>query len=329
MLRRFISFAFALFAVMGAPAQPQPLKFGPDGRFKIVQFTDIHYKTGNSASKEAVSNIAAVLDAEKPDLVVITGDLVFAKGVRNALDSIAAPIVARNIPFATAFGNHDEQFDMTPSAMYDMLRSMPGSVMPERGDVERRDYVVEVMASDGSCPAAVLYCIDSHGEAQDSSIGGYAWITDSQIDWYRQQSKRYAQANGGKPLPALAFFHIPVPEFDYAVADGKHVMKGKKGEAVCCPKINTGLFAAMRQGGDVSGIFCGHDHDNDYAVEYFDILLAYGRYTGANTVYNHLHPKGGRVIELKEGSREFDTWIRLVDGTMTQKSSFPADFRKK
>lgn len=329
MFRVFISLACAFFAVIPAAAQQQLLKFGKDGRFKIVQFTDIHYKTGKSASKEAINNIAAVLDAEKPDLVVITGDLVFAKGVKNALDSIAAPIVARNIPIATAFGNHDEQFDMTPSAMYDMLQAMPGSVLPERGDAERPDYVIEVMASDGSRPAAVLYCIDSHGEAQDPTIGGYAWITDNQIDWYREQSKRYTEANGGKPLPALAFFHIPVPEFDYAVTDGKHMMKGTKGEAVCCPKINTGMFAAMREAGDVTGIFCGHDHDNDYAVEYFDVLLAYGRYTGANTVYNHLHPKGARVIELKEGSRDFDTWIRLVDGSVIQKSNFPADFRKK
>lgn len=36
------------------------------------------------------------------------------------------------------------------------------------------------------------------------------------------------------------------------------------------------------------GMFVGHDHNNDYAVAYKEVLLAYGRYTGGNTVYNDL-----------------------------------------
>lgn len=58
-------------------------------------------------------------------------------------------------------------------------------------------------------------------------------------------------------------------------------------------QLNTGMFAAMKASGDVMGTFVGHDHDNDYAVMWKDILLAYGRYTGGNTVYNHL-PNGAR-----------------------------------
>ena len=44
----------------------------------------------------------------------------------------------------------------------------------------------------------------------------------------------------------------------------------------------------------------GHDHDDDYAVMWHGVLLAYGRYTGGDTVYNNL-PNGARVIELTEG----------------------------
>ena len=45
----------------------------------------------------------------------------------------------------------------------------------------------------------------------------------------------------------------------------------------------------------------GHDHDNDYAVMWKGILLAYGRFTGGNTEYNHL-PNGARIIVLDEGA---------------------------
>lgn len=39
---------------------------------------------------------------------------------------------------------------------------------------------------------------------------------------------------------------------------------GSKFERVCCPEVNTGLFAAMLERGDVMGTFAGHDHINDY-----------------------------------------------------------------
>ena len=42
-------------------------------------------------------------------------------------------------------------------------------------------------------------------------------------------------------------------------------------------------------------------------------MLAYGRYTGGDTVYNDL-PNGARVIVLKEGERKFDTWVVLAGG---------------
>ena len=84
------------------------------------------------------------------------------------------------------------------------------------------------------------------------------------------------------------------------------------------------MFAAMKEAGDVMGMFVGHDHDNDYAVMWKDILLAYGRFTGGNTEYNHL-PNGARIIVLDEGARTFTSWIRQKDGVV-DKISYPASF---
>ena len=78
------------------------------------------------------------------------------------------------------------------------------------------------------------------------------------------------------------------------------------------------MFAAMKEAGDVMGMFVGHDHDNDYAVMWKDILLAYGRFTGGNTEYNHL-PNGARIIVLDEGLvhlrpgfvRKTEWWIKF------------------
>ena len=95
-----------------------------------------------------------------------------------------------------------------------------------------------------------------------------------------------------------------MPEYNEAASDENAILRGTRMEEACAPKLNTGMFAAMKESGDVMGIFVGHDHDNDYAVMWKGILLAYGRFTGGNTEYNHL-PNGSRIIVLDEGAVHF------------------------
>lgn len=86
------------------------------------------------------------------------------------------------------------------------------------------------------------------------------------------------------------------------------------------------IFTSVKECGDVMGMFVGHDHDNDYAVAYKEVLLAYGRYTGGNTVYNDLPSNGARVIVLKEGERKFNTYIRIANGEIESFVSYPDNF---
>ena len=233
----------------------------------------------------------------------------------------------RKLPFVVTFGNHDNEQGMTREQLYDIIRQVPGNLMPDRGSVLSPDYVLTVKASsDAKKDAAVLYCMDSHSYSPLKDVKGYAWLTFDQVNWYRQQSAAYTAQNGGKPLPALAFFHIPVPEYNEAASDENAILRGPRMEEACAPKLNTGRFAAMKESGDVMGIFVGHDHDNDYAVMWKGILLAYGRFTGGNTEYNHL-PNGARIIVLDEGARTFTSWIRQKDG-IVDKVTYPASFVK-
>jgi hypothetical protein len=84
----------------------------------------------------------------------------------------------------------------------------------------------------------------------------------------------------------------------------------------------------MLEAGDVMGVFVGHDHVNDYAVDWRGILLAYGRYTGGDTVYNNIpNGNGARVIELTEGARDFKTWIRIGGGKVLNELHYPNDIK--
>lgn len=319
----FVSLLMTTFCL----AQKVELRFNKDGKFKIVQFTDVHFKYGNPASAIALERINQVLDAEHPDLVVVSGDVVYAAPADSGMRQVLEPIARRKIPFVVTFGNHDDEQGMTRQQLYDVIRTVPGNLLPDRGTTLSPDYILTVKSS--SAPqkeVALLYCMDTHSYSPLKDVKGYAWLTFDQIGWYRSQSAAYTSQNGGKPLPALAFFHIPLPEYNEAASDENAILRGTRMEEACAPKLNTGMFAAMKEAGDVMGVFVGHDHDNDYAVMWKNILLAYGRFTGGNTEYNHL-PNGARVIVLNEGTRTFASWIRQKDGVVDP-VSYPASFVK-
>lgn len=308
-------------------AQKSELQFNKDGKFKIVQFTDVHFKYKNPASDIALERINQVLDEEQPDFVIFTGDVVYSAPADKGMLQVLEQVSKRKLPFVVTFGNHDNEQGMTREQLYDIIRQVPGNLMPDRDSVLSPDYVLTVKASsDAKKDAAVLYCMDSHSYSPLKDVKGYAWLTFDQVNWYRQQSAAYTARNGGKPLPALAFFHIPVPEYNEAASDENAILRGTRMEEACAPKLNTGMFTAMKESGDVMGIFVGHDHDNDYAVMWKGILLAYGRFTGGNTEYNHL-PNGARIIVLDEGARTFTSWIRQKDG-IVDKVTYPASFVK-
>lgn len=328
-LNRFFLTLCAVLNVCMAWGQQTPLRFNKDGKFKIVQLTDIHYKYDDQANSQVgIDCINKVLDAENPDCVIITGDGVVSNESFKGWDIVLDLCISRNIPYAVVFGNHDDEYDHTRQELYDYIAKKKGSLMPQ-GLVQplAADYVLTVKsAKDKNKDAALLYCIDSHSYTQVHSVPGYDWIKFDQIAWYRNQSKAFTEKNGGTPLPALAFFHIATPEFKDALMEDKNRVFGCKGEMVCCPTTNSGFFTSVKECGDVMGIFVGHDHDNDYAVAYKEVLLAYGRYSGGNTVYNDLNPNGARVIILKEGERTIDTYIRLANNEIESAVSFPKSF---
>lgn len=317
---------FVLMALTIA-VNAQQLKFSSNGEFKILQFTDAHYVLGTHKSDVVIKCINELVDAEHPDLVVFTGDNVYSSPAAKALQVVLDCISQKNVPFVMLFGNHDEQFDCTHAQLYDQMRKAPNDIQPDRNGVESPDYVLGITSSDGKRNAANLYCLDSHSMSKMPGEEGYAWMTFEQVEWYRQQARKIKEMNGGDTVPALAFFHIPVREYNEAAENEDAILIGTRMEKACSPDLNTGMFTAMKESGDVMGMFVGHDHDNDYATMYHGILLAYGRFTGGNTEYNHLS-NGGRVIILKEGKRSFDTYIRLRGGEILNRATYPTSFVK-
>lgn len=324
MFRKLILGLTMLMCIGQAFAQ-NTLRF-KKGLFKIVQITDLHYKLGVKASEQGLACVREMVQTEKPDLVVVTGDIIYSAPADSTLSVVLKTFTQLGVPFCMTFGNHDYDFKTPAVALYNQMQKTPNCVMPVLQG-KNTDYSLPILSSNGKRTAAVLYCIDTHNKPAIGGIGGYQWISHNQITWYRQRSMVYKQKNGGRPVPSLAFLHIPLPEFNYATANTQCPMYGSRLEKAYSPSINSGMFASIKEMGDIMGVFCGHDHDNDYAVSYFNVLLAHGRFSGGNTEYNHL-TRGARVIVLKEGKREFDTWIREVGGNVLYRTTYPKSYVK-
>ncbi len=104
------------------------LRARDDGKFKIVQVSDTHMVTGVGVCKDAIDArghflseseadpltvdfLGTVLDTEKPDFVVLTGDQLHHDilDTQSTLFKVYAPLIKRSIPYAAVFGNHDSE----------------------------------------------------------------------------------------------------------------------------------------------------------------------------------------------------------------------------
>ncbi|MDD3256573.1 MAG: metallophosphoesterase family protein, partial [Parabacteroides sp.] len=260
-------------------------------------------------------------------LVIFTGDVVTEAPAKNGWDVVTEAVSKRGIPFAVTLGNHDDEQDLSRAQVARLVASYPKSLFKDTTDNVSGygNYTLPIKSAAGNKTAAVLYCMDSRSYSKIKAVEGYGWFSQDQVNWYRNQSADFTKQNGGKPLPALAFFHIALPEYNKAY-NTRAI--GLRFEDECNPKVNSGMFTAMLESGDVMGTFVGHDHDNDYIAWLDGIALVYGRFTGGKTTYINIE-NGARVITLQEGEAAFKSWIRLRGNRIIQQTEFPKTFIKK
>ena len=90
-----------------------------DGEFKVLQITDVHIGGGFMSVKKdtnALNAVAAMITYEKPDFVIVTGDIAFpvpyAAGTFNnktGAKELAALMEELGVYWTLNFGNHDTE----------------------------------------------------------------------------------------------------------------------------------------------------------------------------------------------------------------------------
>ena len=296
--------------------------FVTDGDFKIMQLTDIHIGAGFMSSKVdnmALNAVAAMITAEKPDLVCVSGDIAFpipyqAGTINNktAATVFADLMEQLGVYWAPVFGNHDtEAFSYYTreeiGALYESSDYPHCLFQAGNADVHGvGNYVINVKDSAGNITESI-FMIDSNDYIDKSLKSTINWVYDciheDQIEWYASTLEALQVENGGVMPKSIAFFHIPLAEMKTAweeycnnnFTDTENVQyiygkAGEEGAVIYSSDLNNGFFDKVLELGSTQGIFNGHDHLNNFSLYYKGIRMTYGMsidylaYSGISTI---------------------------------------------
>lgn len=258
-----------------------------DRDIKVLQLTDVHIGGGwMSINKDRMSMnaVAALVSAEKPDFVIVTGDISypvpFQAGTFNnksAAKMFANLMESLGVYWTVCYGNHDTEaysyYDREELTEFYASDEFPHCLMQTGpADVDGcGNQVFNVTNSDGVVTRSLII-FDSHSYV-DGDYFGIFWkydnIHENQVEWYKsvieevnesnksvisvldaEKQAQYAELGSVK---SSAFMHIPMTEFKDAWDE--YVENGYKDTENV--KYNAGTI-----GESGKFIYCGIHDDN-------------------------------------------------------------------
>jgi len=218
--------------------------FTTDDDLKVMVLTDFHIGGGIFSiekDRKTVCEIITMLQAEKPDLVISTGDNTFPVPgpVFNGGGTLDNKMVARDVLtlfehmgvyFTTTFGNHDtESFTyFSRQAIGDLYASDTYKYSVFQQDFTDADadmpsvtnQIILVKRTDGSLNK-VLLMLDTNAYVDNSIMASINWQYDTlhqaQVDWAKEAYQKIEKIYGSAKIQA--FFHIPIGEYQTAYAE--------------------------------------------------------------------------------------------------------------
>lgn len=326
-----------------------------DKELKVMQLTDVHLGGGWMSTKKdamALNAVAAMISEEKPDFVIVTGDIAypvpFQAGTfnnKNGAKLFAELMENLGVYWVACYGNHDteaysfysreEITDFYSSGDYPHCLTQAG---PE--DVDGcGNQVFRIINSKGIITRA--FCVfDSHSYI-DGDIFGIMWkydnIHENQVQWYRNTLAEITNSNMAvdpaqtQTVPSSVFMHIPLTEYkdawteflDNDRQDTENVKyrygtTGEKGNGIYCGIHEDDLFETMLELGSTDSVFSGHDHLNNFSLNYKGINLTYGMsidYLAYPGLYKKGSQRGCTMITVgADGSVNWEPKNYYTDG---------------
>ena len=291
-----------------------------DGSFRVLIIADAHMNINGNATdvQEVKDRIKLLVDRENPNLVIFTGDNTIGSSseekLRQNITALVSYIEEKQIPWCHVYGNHDHESALSEERQQVVYESFEYCISKTDADelTGVGNYVHGVYNKDGSL-ASVVYLLDSGTYAPG---GGYDYIRQDQIDWYKSASLLLEKYNGGL-VPGIMAFHIPLIENNTAHnnrnnTDIVYSYDGDKNENICASNTDTELLETIWERGDVKAIVTGHDHVNTYMYNYLGVKLCSSPNVSDLTYYTS-NVQGGRVFDLNPATiNDVPTYVSYI-----------------
>ncbi|KAH0341658.1 Metallo-dependent phosphatase, partial [Aureobasidium melanogenum] len=340
------------------------LRLDANGSFQLSIFSDLHFGEAEDTlwgpeqdiNSSRVMN--SVLDNEQTTgLVVLNGDLItgentFLHNSTKYVDSVVAPLVKRGMSWASTYGNHDSDFNLSRQGIFEEESKYPLSRtknMVLASDAGVSNYYLPVYGKDSAVPEFLLWFFDSRGGnyfQQESTTGTPVpqpnWVSQSVVDWFTDTRSALEQKHG-HIVPSVAFVHIPVnamAAFQVTGVNANHEPGinddnplAQQGSASGQGEVSGTTFSyngqdipfmqALLDTKGLKAVFSGHDHGDDWCFRWDSKLkgmnltgngldLCFSRHSGYGGYGSWI--RGSRQVVLKKGQEDVETWVRLEDG---------------
>lgn len=352
---------------LAAPSTTPALRFGKDGTFQLSVFEDLHFGEaenlgwGPQQDFNSTRVMNSVLSTESQQLVVLNGDLITGENTYLAnsshyMDQIVAPLVQRNRPWASTYGNHDSDFNLS---RHDILAreqryslSLTQSLVSSPNAGVSNYYIPVYSSSSSRTPALLLWFFDSRGGNYFQQLGFNGlpvpqpnWVDQSVVAWFQKTNTALTRKHNNI-IPSVAFVHIPVNAmlaFQIQGVDAHRepginddvplVQQGYtqgqgevSGTAFTYSGQDIPFMSALLETQELMAVFSGHDHGDDWCMKWE------GKLPGMNLTGNGLDlcfgrhsgyggygswMRGSRQVKIREGVGQVETWIRLEDGSVS------------
>lgn len=268
---------------------------------------------------QCFDHIRSVVAQTQPDLIFITGDVVYGEfdDSGRTLQAFVSLMDSFRIPWAPVFGNHDNESMRGVLWQCGLFEASPYCLF-KRGEVHGNgNYTVGIM-QDGKL-VRMLYMMDSNccGGTSDPLVYRHVGFHEDQVDWLRARGEAAGKADGA--VPGFIAYHVPTVEFsraakekgyqnddetrayvigvDSPARDGDFGCKREVMSVFAAPGDFRGALTACR----TDGVFVGHDHAINTSILWDGIRWTFGFKTGQ---YDYHIPgqMGGTLITLNPGA---------------------------
>lgn len=292
-------------------------------QFKILFLTDLHISASITTfwqDKMLVDAVKKIVTANKPDLILLGGDFIYASidrlvvNSKNSVKAIASMFEKFEIPWAPIFGNHENDRYATwtkqqianyfESLQFCLFQSGPANIMGIG------NYVIKLLSQSGTLVQG-LFMMDTHAYLAPAI---YDFVRANQVEWYEQQVEKLATRYGHLPTTQV-FLHIPLLDFAIAwdlYSKGSnqvqyHFGDKHKIEPFSPSPIRGKLFDKIVQLGSTKAVYAGHDHYHNFSLTYKGIRLTYNMSMDHNAYYGiaaKTKQRGGTIINVQT-NRDF------------------------